>query len=193
MIPWYQARYAVKGTWAAVVALLVLTSVAVAVAMTVQLHGFKVWPINIEGALAKNSRLEGVVAAMTKASEDARLAQQKLNNERKGQYDDLAERIDENAELQADAVRDATERFIAANRVRPQATGSRPCAASPATLGDGARGGEEVRGASVVDAGEAVRVAVTDRDVRVCTANTLQAESARAWALGLEKTDVDTE
>ncbi len=80
------------------------------------------------------------------------------------------------AEL-ADARSDA-ERYIAANRVRPETAGRSPRqAAGPA----------EDRAAVVPVGLPATSVMVSADDVRACTDATTYALSARAWALGLTK------
>ncbi len=80
------------------------------------------------------------------------------------------------AEL-ADARSDA-ERYIAANRVRPETAGRSPRqAAGPA----------EDRAAVVPVGLPATSVMVSANDVRACTDATTYALSARAWALGLTK------
>lgn len=111
--------------------------------------------------------LERALAAKAKAEQD---------------YRDLAGRIDDEADqARSGALADA-ERFIAANRVRPEADRCGSGRAVAAAPNNGARNSEAVREAPEL----AGTVAVSADDVRTCTVNTLQAEAARAWALQLE-------
>jgi hypothetical protein len=165
-----------------------LTGLAIAVLLTllavqtVRLEGFKLWPILHEGWKPKAERyardLANVKAAQQLALERAQAAKLKAEAD----YRNLAERIDDDAEQARAGALDDAERFIAANRVRCQAAGragsGTVAAASDHSAGDGQGSGQ----ASELDDA----VAVKADDVRICTANTLQAEAARAWALELE-------
>lgn len=184
---WTSTKLAVKGIWAAIVGLLLITSAAVAVVMSVQLHGFKLWPINIEGWKPKAERLALEIEQMEKAQEQAAAAQKKVLDEQAQAYEQLAQEIDEDAQAEIEAIYDSTERFIRNNRLRA-ANIRCPSSGSTSPTGHNSAGdSEEVREASVMDAEENLRVAVLPEDVRICTANTLQAEAARAWAVELEE------
>lgn len=176
-----------------------LTGLAIAIlaallaVQTVRLEGFKLWPLAIEGARPTAARLaldlQNVRQAQGIALERAQAAKLKAETD----YRTLAERIDTHAEQQEGAAMAAADRYIAANRVRCEAAGGsrgRPAAAP----GDHRAGRGEAPGQTPeLDAGRGVAgdagglVLVAPEDVRICTANTLQAEAARDWAIGLEK------
>jgi hypothetical protein len=84
----------------------------------------------------------------------------------------------EHALALADA-RSATDRYIAAHRVRGQAVAG---VASPAIASAESGGAQNSdRSSSAPD-----MVAVTAGDIQVCTINTTRLEAAREWALGLK-------
>ena len=176
-----------------VIAALVLAAVGLAGAaiQTVRLDGFRLGPFAIEGALAKARRLEaerGTIGAMQELAAALAMSAREAAERR---YRNLAEEIDrEDAVRMPDALA-AAERHIAANRLRPAAA---DCPRSPARAepgGDRAGRGEAPAQPPQLDApgsgtAGSERVAVTAEDVRICTANTLQAELARDWVLALE-------
>lgn len=163
-----------------------LTGLAIAVLLallavqTVRLEGLRVWPLNIEGARPKAERLQRTIDEIAVAQKQALRAAQEARERTEREYQDLAERIDDDAEKARTGAMDAAERFIAARGVR-----------CPANRGDGSgtAAPAEDRGAGRGDGPGApaeLDVAVTADDVRICTTNTLQAEAARAWAVSLE-------
>src|SRR5690606_36745051 len=88
------------------------------IVQTVRIEGFKVWPFAIEGAGPKAARLQRTIDGIDKAQEDALQKARAARDEAERRYQDLAERIDHEADqARADAAGDA-ERYIAANRVR---------------------------------------------------------------------------
>lgn len=76
--------------------------------------------------------------------------------------------------------RSALDRYIATNRVRPQAIGR----ASGGTIASAESGGAESADRS---GGTTDLVAVTPGDLRICTVNTERLVAARAWATELEQ------
>lgn len=165
-----------------------LTGLAIAVLIallaiqTIRLEGLKIWPINIEGARPKAERLQGVIDDIDKAQEQALERAKAAKAETELRYKNLAERIDDEAEQSRRTAMSDAERFIASNRVRcPANRGGSGGAVAPS--GDSGAGGSNTAGSTtVLDAG----VVVTEDDVFICTTNTLQAEAAREWALGLK-------
>ncbi len=129
-------------------------------------------------ALRDELDLAAVKKAQVVALERAEAAKFKAENK----YRNLADRIDLNAQnARVDALADA-ERYIAAHRVRCEASGGAGSGTVAASDRGGAGRGEAASPAPVVDAA----VAVSADDVRICTANTVRLEAARDWALGLE-------
>lgn len=167
-----------------------LTGLAIAIlaallaVQTVRLEGFRLWPLSIEGARPKVERLQrdldNVKAAQVVARERAEAAKLKVEQE----YRQLAGRIDDEAEDAREGALADAERFIAASRVRCEAAGGRGSGAVAAAGDQGAGRGEAVPGSAELDGA----VAVSADDVRACTLNTIQANAARDWALGLEGT-----
>jgi len=119
------------------------------------------------------------IAELVAASKAAQKLAESQKAAVEARYRELAERASndhENANLRAS---DATDRFIAANRV--QCPSDRR-AASPAITA------AEDHGASVfADLPADPVVAVSESDVRACSAAAAYAVSAHEWAVGLEK------
>ena len=109
-------------------------------------------------------------AEAKRKAEAARLAEE-------ARYRRQAEEADDAHKAQLADARSDAERYIAANRVRPQAAG-RP----PGGPGASPESGDPRVPESVPPHG---LVAVTEADVRACTAATVYAHRAREWALGL--------
>lgn len=95
-LPWYSARIAIKGLWAALIAAAFLIVLAFATVQTVRLEGLKVWPISITGWIET-----------AKVREDERDAERKAHAKTKTDY----------REAQAEAARQEADRL---NRVRAQ-------------------------------------------------------------------------
>lgn len=125
-------------------------------------------------ALAK-SEIAAMVAEYTQAQADAGRLAQAAKAATELRYRNLAERIDnDQARNQANA-RDAANRYITANRVRPQAVdGSSSSTASPAS--DNGAG---------LPAPVSAGIIVGEADVLACTDLYTYAASANAWAGGL--------
>lgn len=142
------------------VGIIALFAVLLAV-QTVRLEGFKVWPVSIEGWKPKAERLERDLANVKQAQILAaqKALQVKIQAEQK--YRDIAKRAeDHEKEIRHDAL-DAAERYIAAHRLRPQATYGASSGTSPTS---------EDRGAGVYpDMPPDTLVAVSDADVRACS------------------------
>jgi hypothetical protein len=170
----FGARIGVRGLAFAILAALLAVQ-------TVRIEGFKVWPISVAGWKARALKAEQTISDYPKAQEEALRRAQAAKAKAEADYRNLAERIDDEAEqVRGDAMADA-ERYIAANRVRAAGRCSAGGPAAPAP--DHSPGNsEEVRNPPELDGAIAVR----PEDIRICTVNTLQAEAARDWALGLE-------
>lgn len=182
-MPTLPATVTLKGIWAALIALAFAILVALLVVQTVRLEGFKLWPFEYEGCIARSERLQtdldNVKSAQSLALERAQTAKAKAEQE----YHDLAEETDEKLEQARESAMDAAERYIAAHRVRPQAAGS-PGSGSAAAAGDyGTESGDGPGAAPILASRDFVTV--TPDDIRVCTENTVRLESVREWALGL--------
>lgn len=156
----------------------------------VQQHGFGVHLpligfVGIEGSAPKNQRLEGEIQAMLTAQDMATDLQQAVNDQMEQGFADLAERIDENAQIQLGAARAATDSFIARNRVQP-------CPAIP--TGGPDRAASADRAGSPADGpgmSELAGVLVSERDVRICTDNTIKAIAGHELATELVRMTVD--
>jgi hypothetical protein len=185
--PWTQAKVAIKGIWVASRAALFICAIGFGVVQTVRLEGLKVWPVEITGwrplAIERGETIASFAAAQDQALKDALAAKAKAEAD----YRTLAERIDDEDEQARAGAMDDAERYIAGNRVQrcPADRG----AAGGASTDHGTSGGDAAGPPAIVDAAGAGigadLVAVTADDVRICTANTLQAEAARSWALDL--------
>lgn len=178
MIP---ATITLRGIWAALIALAFAIALALLAVQTVRLEGLKIWPLHIEGWKPKAERLQGeldrIKAAQLVAQQKAIAAKAKAEAD----YRDLAGRIDTDAKQAHDSAMADAERYIAAHRVRGQAAGSSAGRTVTAAEDHSASGGQSPGAAPVVD-----EVAVSPDDVRICTTNTIQAETARQWAIDLE-------
>jgi hypothetical protein len=123
------------------------------------------------GRVADRKAFEAAAAASLAKAVAAKAAQE-------ARYASLAKDADNAHEAQLADARAAAERYIARNRVRPQAaSGSTGGTAAPAESG-GPGSADSAGGAPVM-------VAVTEADIGVCTDNTLRLEAARDWALSL--------
>lgn len=109
-------------------------------------------------------------AEAKRKAEAARLAEE-------ARYRRQAEEADNAHEAQLADARDDAERYIAANRVRPEAAGR-----SPGGPGTGPESGAPRVPEGLPPDG---LVAVTEADVRACTAATIYAFNAHRWANGL--------
>lgn len=171
-----------------------------AVFATVQVHGLQlklplIGAIGPEGYKPKSERLAAELTEQAdkyKKANEAALAkakEQRARDERR--FAQIAKEADD-AKVQIAAVeRDRTERFIDAggvpdNRVCP----SRPIASGPDRNASGVeavRAETELDDANrVPDRGRPEFVRVTPSDVRICTENTILAETGRKWGLELE-------
>lgn len=172
--------YVIKGVWAAILALAFVVLVAMLAVQTARIEGFGIWPFKVKGYAEKLADAAEREARIAVAQDEALKKAIEARNKVEREYADLATKVDTHANEQTAQWAGPVERFIAANRVRCPANPTGGTAAS--AEGDRAGSGEKDGAAPVVDA-----VAVTADDVRICTANTLQAEAAREWALGLER------
>lgn len=190
-----QAEYALRGVWAALIGGLVLVLAGFAGLQTARLEGFKVWPIEIEGAKPRAERLTARIDAMKSAQTQAqRLAkQERVDNEE--EYRGIAERVDREAKVDLTVEMDAADRYIAANRVWQWPEGIECGDTRTAAGSDRARYTEGTGPAAELDGPEAGfragarrngLVVVSEEDIRICTANTIKAEAAHDWALQVE-------
>jgi len=177
------ATVTLKGIYAALIAAAFALVLVLLAVQTVRLEGFKIWPIEYEGCIARSERLQtdlnNVKAAQIVASERAQTAKEKAER----QYQDLAEKTDEELEQVRDSAMDAAERYIAAHRVYPEAV-DRPSGGTTAAPEDFSAGSSDGSGAAPVLASREF-VTVEPDDIRVCTENTIRLEAVREWALGL--------
>jgi hypothetical protein len=133
-------------------------------------------PVGFEGWKPKAERMERERDACHTASDQNTAAQKAQKAAYEARYKDLAHDADKQVErAQSDALA-ATDRYIAAHRVRRDESGvSAPVAAasdSGAGSSDGASPAPEL-------------VAVGEEDIRICTTNTIRLEAVRDWALSL--------
>jgi len=137
-----------------------------------------VYDTGYDNARAKGrAELAQTVAAYEAAQAEATRMALAAKQATEARYRNLAERIDrEHASIQA-AADTATDRYIADNRLRT-------CPAGGASGGTLAAANDHGAGISAPVPADPV-VAVTDADVRACTAAVTYAISAREWALGL--------
>lgn len=152
--------------------------VALLAVQTVRLEGFKLWPLSIEGWKPKAERYERTINELDEKMKAARDDWEAAILKREQAYRDLAQRTDDNAEQALSDAMDAAERHIAANRVRCE--GNRGGVSGPTANPEGGSAGGSNR-----PGGASELVAVTENDVRVCTANTIRLEAAREWGLSL--------
>jgi hypothetical protein len=182
MIPPHLAKL---GSRMGLASIIVVLLVALLVVQTIRLEGFELWPVSIEGVRPKADRLQRKSDDFDNAQDDALSAAMAAKAATERRYQELAERIDNDAEQARVGHLDDAERFIAANRMQrcPADRSAAGRAAAPAA-DDGAGYVEAADPAAKLDAAELVTVPASD--VRICTTNTLQAEAGRAWALALE-------
>lgn len=128
--------------------------------------------------IRQRDEARATVAQMELASKQARDAQIAANLATEARYRAQAEKADHAYQIALQDAQRASERYIAANRVRPNGSRSASGAAAPAE-GDVAVSGDR----SGIPPN---MVAVTADDVRICTANTLRLEAVRDWGLGLK-------
>lgn len=185
-MPWTQAQVALKGIWVAVIAALFISAICFGVVQTVRLEGLKIWPFEITGWRPLAIDRGKTIASFAKAQNDALALALAAKAKAEADYRTLAERIDHEADqARPDALADA-ERYIAGNRVQRCPADRGAAGPAPASGQDhGARNGDAAGATALVDAADPDLVAVTPDDIRICTANTLQAEAARSWALQL--------
>jgi hypothetical protein len=189
-----EAEVTMKGFVLAIVALAFVAVAMFGLIQTTRLEGLKLWPIAIEGQRPRADRLLAELDAIVRTQE---LAAEKARNERlahEAEYRDIARSVDEDAKVDLTVSMDAADRYIAANRVRWQWPEGVQCPnAGAATGSDRARDPEGAGRTAELDGPGAVRafrddglVLVSEADIRVCTANTVKAEAARAFALEVE-------
>lgn len=178
MNPVLTAKYALKGVWIAAIAAVMLACIGFGVYQYTMRHGFSFLFWKHEGEIAKIERLEGEIKALIDGQIEAERLQQAVNDAKEQAYTDIAERIDD-AQIDAQgAVLSAADQYIAANRVRPQA--DRCASGGPSGPSEG--GGAGVPAEVPAD----TLVAISDADVRTCSAAAAYAVGAHNWALEIE-------
>lgn len=169
------ARIGLNGLAIAVLALLLAVQ-------TVRIEGFKLWPLSVEGWKPRAERLGADLKNVRQAQGVAQAKAQAAKDRAELEYRELAERIDDEADHAEAGALAAAERHIAANLVRCEIARGRSSGPAATAPDRSAGGGQALPGAGQLDRA----VAVSADDVRACTVNTLQANAARDWALGLE-------
>lgn len=178
-----QTRAAAFATRIGLTGLAIAILIALLVVQTVRLEGFKMWPIRIEGALPKVTRLERTIDDIDKAQGLA-LAKAKAEKARVEQdYRNLAERINDDTADATDAAMDLADRYIANNRVRCPANRS-ASSGTVAAAGDSDTEFLEYLSADPV-------VSISDADLRACVGDATYAVGAYRWAQGLKETNDD--
>lgn len=154
------------------------------IVQTIRLEGFNLWPIKSEGWKAKAERyradLEAVKAAQVEAAAKARAA--RLVKE--AEYTRKMEQANAELEELRAEWRTATDRYIAANRVRPQA----PRGASGGTGADPRPATSEGpdRSDPVPELADGL-VLVSEEDLSILVDNTARLVVAQEWAEGLSE------
>lgn len=161
-----------------------LTGLAIAVLIallavqTARLEGLKIWPISIEGALPKLQRYELAFKDIERTTRETTAKWREAIRAKEQQYRNLAQEADHDAEQAHSDALAAADRYIASHRFvcpRDQGGVDRP-AANP---GGGNPG---VPASLPADS----LVAISDADVRACSAATAYAVEAHNWAVGIE-------
>ena len=193
-------RATVAGIWAAARGVVLFAVLAALIVQTVRIEGVRFWPFAIEGLAAKVERLAGENAAMIAGQALAEERQRAEMERAATDYLNLAKEIDDGAKSQMDLALRGADAFIAAGGVRaatvdcPSGGAGAPAqnhrAGHPARTGGAAQLDAAATGRPPADpalaAGVSATVAVLARDVRVCTVNTVKAETAHDWGMGLE-------
>lgn len=142
----------------------------------IQLKGPFGITFDYEGWKPKAERLQRTIDTFDEAQKEARKLAEAAVRAKEQEWKDKADVADDRNELAQDSALDAAERYIAANRMCPADRGSTR-SASPAAAPDRA---------SVPAGVPADRlVAVSDDDVRACSAATAYALSAHQWAVSV--------
>lgn len=137
----------------------------------------KLGPVQWEGWKPKAERLRNDLNAILEAQHTAANAQRAVNEAAAKRYRDLAKES-EDEKRQADvAVRDATERYIRANRVRQEAACGASSGADTAAESGGAGVGEGMSSPPLV--------VISEPDVRACSEWTTRGVMQRELLLRL--------
>lgn len=183
--------FAIRSGQAAAIAAVVLALAIGFAVQTARLEGLKIWPVAIEGWKPKAERLDQALANVKVAEQLAAAWAEAARLNQEARYRAVAQRTDIDAREATSVALGDAEQFIArgghAGQLRAQADRG---AGSPAGTGSGNRGPGDPEGAGApaeLDEAEGQLIGVTADDVRICTVNTVKAEAAREWALGLEE------
>lgn len=162
--------------------LIIAALLAALVVQTIRIEGLKVWPLSIDGwkplAIERGETIENIRKAQQVAADKARLARL----EQEAIYREEARKADAREHAIREEALDLAERYIAANRVRPEAYRGPPSGAGSSPESGSPESDNGPRGAPELDEG---LVAVTAEDVRICTRNTARLIAGREWGLGL--------
>ena len=154
-----------------VIGIVIAILAALLVLQTVRLEGFKIWPFSFEG-------WKPMAQSYAKASKEAKKLAKEEREKQEQKFKDKSERIDRELADAKASVDDAVSDYTATHRVRA-CPSSRPAVATAESGGaessNGPGGTPEL-----VDG-----VVVNERDIAVCTTNTLRLEAARKWGLEL--------
>lgn len=145
----------------------------------VQIEGLRIWPIHVVGWREENKTLRLDLDTIKNGQALAKAKAEEARRQTEAKYRDIAERTDREHKIELEKARSATERFIAANRVRVKAAGGASGGTAAPAEGDGA-------GLSGHPADTAELVAVPESDVRIAAENYTYAKKAYDWAQELK-------
>lgn len=183
--PALTARYALKGFWLVLVALVVVLSLGFGIYHKLLIDGYKFLFFETEGYRPAYERVLKDNVQILLAQEEAERLQKQINDNIEQGSREAAERIDETNEDELTRQLAAAREYIRANRVRQAGTPQCPRSAADSAAADYGTGVSQAGGgASQLDGTEFVLVPA--KDVTICTVNTLQAEAGRAFALDVE-------
>jgi len=140
--------------------------------------GVQTWRLNSckRDLLEKQAQISNILAA-SEANRQAQIAQREKE---KAAYKRAYEIAEETHAKELASAHDSLDRYIAANRLRKDHRISTP----------GASGEGQTAGSGQEAGGETFLVAVTERDLKICTDNTARLEAAYQWGQQLIKDGV---
>jgi hypothetical protein len=140
--------------------------------------GIQTWRLNSAKDALEDCRNDK--ALLVAASETNRQAQIAQREKEKAAYKRAYEIAEETHAKELASAHDSLDRYIAANRLRKDHRISTP----------GASGEGQTAGSGQEAGGETFLVAVTERDLKICTDNTARLEAAYQWGQQLIKDGV---
>lgn len=173
MIP---ATVTFKGIWAALIAFAFAILFALLVVQTVRLEGFKIWPVSIEGCIARSERLRADLDKVKASQKEASRKQAEVIAKKQAEYDQLAKKAQTNEQKIHDLSRALTDSYAsnAAHRLRPEALGGSPGGSRVASEDNNSGVSETVP--------EDALVAISIADLHTCSDNSVYALTAYEWA-----------